>query len=240
MHPYQVIAEKYREQIRDGELTPGQRLPPITELTEEHGVARATIRNALTWLQAEGYVTTTQRGTFVAEVPTAGPSGRDRLMRVYRTGSILAKGETKLVTSAGLAAPPLYVSELFDLDPGKKVVRREYVTGQGSFRTGLHVDWYPPHLADEVPDLLRTEPRRGDDLMVQLAETLGRRVKFGRDAFHGREASEREARLLSIPVGSAVGAGAHEWLDDDGLIVYGEWVLPRRFTIGFEYTLETE
>ncbi|MFE4825644.1 GntR family transcriptional regulator [Streptomyces sp. NPDC056672] len=246
MHPYERIAEHYRQKIRDGELSPGQRIPPITELTEEHGVSRATVRNALQWLQAEGYVTTTQRGTFVAEIPTAGPSARDRLLRAYRTGSILAKGERKIVSSASLTVPPLYVSELFDIDPGQRVVRREYVTGTGSTKTGLHVDWYPAHFAEAVPDLLndtegqnaKEHPGRGNDLMAQIATALGRRVKFGRDAFHGRGATERESRMLGVPIGSPVGAGAHQWSDDAGLIVYGEWVLPPRFTIGFEYTLE--
>jgi GntR family transcriptional regulator len=246
MHPYERIAESYRQTIRDGELPAGSRLPSVKELAEQHGVSSTTVRHALSWLQVEGYIVTTQRGSFVAESPNAGPSPRDRLLRTYRTGSFLAAGETKRVLSAALCVPPLYVSELFDLDPGEQLVRREYVTGQGRSRTMLAVDWYPAHFAEAVPDLLGTQPGgrtpthpgRGNDLLTQIEQKLGRRVTSGRDAMHGRDADEREAAHLAVKAGSPILAGAHEWSDEQGLVVYGEWCLPYRFVIGYEYAVE--
>lgn len=245
MHPYERIAEHYRRRIRDGELEAGQRLPTVRDVAAEHGVSSATARHALSWLRVEGYLVITQRGTWVAEAPHAGPSARDRLLRTYRTGSFLAEGETKRVTAAGLVTPPLYVAELFDIDPVQRLVRREYVTGKGPNRIMLAVDWYPEAFAEAVPDLLGTQPGAatpdhpgfGNDLMVQIERVLGRRATSGRDAMHARTASEREAGLLALPFGGTILAGAHEWSDDMGLIMYGEWCLPPGYVIGYGYEL---
>lgn len=246
MHPYERIAETYRRRIRDGELRAGERLPTVKALAEEHQVSSATVRHAMSWLQVEGYVVITQRGTWVAESPNAGPSAHDRLVRSYRTGSYLAVGETKRVTSAKLVQPPLYVASLFDIDPGQRVIRREYVTGQGARRTMLAVDWYPEEFAESVPDLLGTEPGaatptspgRGNDLMTQIEHFAGRRVTSGRDSMHARNADEREAGLLGLPLEATILAGAHEWSDNRGLITYGEWCLPTGLVIGYQYSIE--
>lgn len=248
MHPYERIAEHYRRMIRDGDLRPGHRLPTVKELAEEHGVSSTTVRHALSWLRVEGYIATTQRGSFVTDAPKIGPSPRDRILRTYRTGSVLAEHETKRVTAVELTVPPVYVAGLFDIEPGEQVVRREYVTGTGSQITGLHVDWYPAHFALHVPDLLETapgcrtttHPGTGNDLLVQIEHAMGRMVAGGRDSMHGRDADQREARLLGVAVGSPILAGAHEWSDSQGLIVYGEWCLPYRLVIGYEYSLEED
>ena len=39
---HEIIARQMRDQILRGELTPGQRLPPEDELTEQFGIARTT------------------------------------------------------------------------------------------------------------------------------------------------------------------------------------------------------
>ncbi|MFK0290300.1 GntR family transcriptional regulator [Streptomyces sp. NPDC090442] len=234
MHPYERIAEHYRQQIRDGVLSPREKLPTVKELAEEHNVATATVRNAMGWLKTEGYISISHRGTFVAEHPPGGAAPRDRLARVLRTGSLFATGETARVTAAELVVPPLYVSELFDLDPGDQVIRREYVTGRGSQRLMLAVDWYPAQFA-AVPDILSTAPGKADQVLSQIEEHTGRRATSGRDAAHSRAADEREANLLGLPPHSMILAGAHEWSDNQGLITYGEWCLPPRFTIGYEY-----
>lgn len=237
--PSPRIAEHYRQAIRDGQLVPGARLPSVRELSEQHGVATATARAAMGWLRTEGWIVTTQRGSFVAQDVTNTAAPADRLARVRRTGSILGTGETKRVTGAALLVPPLYVAELLDQDPAEQVVRREYVIGAGQQRLALAVDWYPRQFADVVPDLLSTSPGpgRGDDLLAQIERATGRAVAYGRDAMHGRAADHREAAALGIATGAPILAGTHEWSDDTGIITYGEWCLPTRLTIGYEYRI---
>ena len=231
------IAEQIRQQIRDGDLTEGQRLPAVREWAAELGVAVGTLRQAQSWLEIEGYIRTSPRGTFVHDSPPAGSSSYDRLLRMRRTGSVLASDETKAVREAALVIPPLYVQEIFDLEPGDQLVRREYVVGKGSRRRALVVTWHPAHFAAAVPDLLSTAPRKADDTIQQISETLGRTVTHGHDGMESREANEREASALGLATGSPILAHVHEWSDDEGLIEYGEQVLPPRTVIGYEYRL---
>lgn len=245
MRPNERLAETIRRAIRDGDLIPGQRLPSVRDLADQHGVAAGTVRNALNWLRVEGYIVTTQRGSWVADTASSTASPRDVLARARRTGSTAAVGETKRVLSADLVVPPLYVAELYDQDPGEQVIRREYVTGTGQTVTALCVDWYPAHLAEPVPELLSTAPGQrtddhpgaGNNLLTLIAERTGRSVARGRDAMHGRAADQREATRLGVAVGTPVLAVVHEWSDADGLIVYGEQVMPPRLTIGYEYDM---
>ncbi len=48
------IAAAVRQQITSGELAPGQPVPSITVLVQEHGVARQTAAKALRMLETEG------------------------------------------------------------------------------------------------------------------------------------------------------------------------------------------
>jgi len=50
------IAAAVRQQITSGELAPGQPVPSITALVQEHGVARQTASKALHMLETEGLV----------------------------------------------------------------------------------------------------------------------------------------------------------------------------------------
>ena len=65
---YQQIAESILEQIQNGDLQPGARLPSEHALSEQHQVGRNTIRHALSDLSVKGYLETVQGvGTFVTE-----------------------------------------------------------------------------------------------------------------------------------------------------------------------------
>jgi len=51
---YEQVAQQIRDKILDHSLTSGQPLPPERELAEQFGVSRATVREALRHLQAQG------------------------------------------------------------------------------------------------------------------------------------------------------------------------------------------
>lgn len=231
------VAEHFRRLIRDGDLHPGDRLPSLRQIADDHHVAQVTARTALGWLRAEGSIVTTQRGSYVADRVRVSSSAQDRLMRASRTASVLAEGETTRVLAAELVVPPLYVAEAFDIEPGDQVARREYVTGKGTQRLMLAVDWYPAALAAAVPSLLSTAPGKAGRVLADITEATGRTVNSGRDAVKARPAVEREASRLGIVHGAPVLAGAHAWSDDQGLIVYGEWVLPEGIDLGWTYDL---
>lgn len=53
---YVRIAAQLRKEIEEGKLTPGDPVPSITTLVQEHGIARETAAHALHVLENEGYV----------------------------------------------------------------------------------------------------------------------------------------------------------------------------------------
>lgn len=67
------VAEVLRHQIMSGDRAPGSRLPALRELTEELGVARMTVVQAMNTLEEEGLIEKhSGRGTFVraVEIPS--------------------------------------------------------------------------------------------------------------------------------------------------------------------------
>ena len=66
---YQDVAMRLRRAISDGTYPPGSRLPSENELAAQHGVARSTIRHALSMLAEDGLVASHQgaRRTVLAE-----------------------------------------------------------------------------------------------------------------------------------------------------------------------------
>lgn len=66
--PYRQIADRLREQIADGSIPPGRRIPSLVQLEQEYGVARDTLRKAVQVLKDEGLVeTVTGMGVFVVD-----------------------------------------------------------------------------------------------------------------------------------------------------------------------------
>lgn len=65
---YEEIVEQLKEMISNGELKPGQRLPSERDMAESLGVSRASVREALTALEAIGILDIRPgEGTFVRE-----------------------------------------------------------------------------------------------------------------------------------------------------------------------------
>ena len=66
MPPYRQVAGELRARIESGDLGPGDRVPSITTLMQEYGIARNTARHALAVLAEEGLVEVTPGwGSFV-------------------------------------------------------------------------------------------------------------------------------------------------------------------------------
>ncbi len=54
------------ERISSGTYPPGSRMPSITDLTQEFGLARSTVQKALGEMKRRGLIVTSVMGTFVA------------------------------------------------------------------------------------------------------------------------------------------------------------------------------
>jgi GntR family transcriptional regulator len=228
---YVQIADHYRDAILSGELNPGDRLPSITEIADQWHVARATAANAIGRLQVERAVYTSPQGTFVSSDDhiTRTPGDRIRGSRPVR----VAAAEVITLNEAGIVRAPNYVAELVGIEAGSMIIRREEITSLRGKPRMLSVDWIPTGNVMAEAELLGPPTPEGP---IHVIETIsGRHVTHAQDHLESREADTREAAALKLPVGSPILAGVHIWSDDDGVLLYGEWVVPPRQVITYAY-----
>nr|WP_275588435.1 FadR/GntR family transcriptional regulator [Microlunatus panaciterrae] len=99
-----MVAE-LTQQIQEGELAPGARLPTEAELAEGRGVSRTVVREALSRLQAAGLVETYRgRGSFVLARPSSTSFDPGSQRSVEEMVELLAFRIGIEVEAAGLAA----------------------------------------------------------------------------------------------------------------------------------------
>jgi GntR family transcriptional repressor for pyruvate dehydrogenase complex len=75
---FEETVERLGTAIRLGLLAPGARLPPERDLADQLGIARSTLRQALTTLTQSGHLTSVRGrtgGTFVADAPPMAEGG---------------------------------------------------------------------------------------------------------------------------------------------------------------------
>jgi GntR family transcriptional regulator len=135
--PFRQIADDLRQQILDGRLAPGQKLPSERELVERHGAAQATVRQALAVLRVEGLVTPHQgKGVFVRRLP--------KRVELDATSEIIAAGDERggvpRLLEASYTIPSEQVAALLQLtDATEEAWTRRFLIST--------VDGQPLHLA---------------------------------------------------------------------------------------------
>lgn len=228
---YVQIQDHYRSAILDGTIADGEQLPAIVAIAEEWGVATATVQKAITALQVERYIHSAPgRGNFAMR-GKGEQSAHDRIDAVHR-GHAERSGERIEITEAGIVDVPVYVAELLGIDPnGARVARRESITYRGSQPQRLTVQWWDAALVPELSVADIADP------LLRIEEEASRNPSNGRDWFEGREADVREARALGIKPGDTVMASTYVWRDKEGVLEYGEVVLPRKRVVSFPYTI---
>ncbi|RZQ60849.1 GntR family transcriptional regulator [Amycolatopsis suaedae] len=66
--PFELVAAEIRKAMREGELKPGDKLPPHRKLASQYGITTATVQRALRVLQEEGRLKSRPTiGVFVTE-----------------------------------------------------------------------------------------------------------------------------------------------------------------------------
>jgi DNA-binding transcriptional regulator YhcF (GntR family) len=98
---YEQIADELRQAIASGQYQPGDRLPSITALTEQHQVAPMTVRKALRLLQDQHLAVASQgRGVYVLPPQPAPEPAPDLLTAVqdslHATRDLLAQLNQRL------------------------------------------------------------------------------------------------------------------------------------------------
>lgn len=104
----EMVAEQILGQIKSGDLSPGDRLPPQRELSTLLGVGRSSVREAINALAVMGYLDVAQgRGTYVAADHPEATAPLAQFDAALKAGSILDLMDVRELLegrSAGLAA----------------------------------------------------------------------------------------------------------------------------------------
>src|SRR5262245_43752038 len=85
---YLQVAESLREAIIAGALAPGDALPTERDLSESFGVSRASVREALRALQAQGLVSSTGSPSRTVVAEGAGEHARDAMVTLLRLNGV--------------------------------------------------------------------------------------------------------------------------------------------------------
>ena len=128
-----------RSAIESGQLQPGEALRSQADLAEQHGVALATLHQALGALEQDGYIIRRHGvGTFVADVP---PAVTDPLRALARF-SLQTYPSSKHAVDAALAlvAEQIGVRSAFlsRFDQDQLAIVADYDRGGCGIRAGSH------------------------------------------------------------------------------------------------------
>ncbi len=230
---YQRIADDIAARIRSGELRPSDRLQPEQDLAEQYGVARMTMRQAISRLVDSALVVRQQGvGTFVAKEPAARRTlnrltGFSEDMQASRQGF-----KTEMLVQAAEDPSP-DIARGLELDRGARVVvvkRRRLIEGKPA---SLHYSYLPFGL---YPSLAR-EPLVGGSLYRTLEQKLNTKLRRADQRLSAVAVGREEARLLDVRAGTPALRAERLTSDDRNIRVEfaRSWTLP-----GFELTVHLE
>ena len=95
---YAQICDGFRDQIRKGVLSEGDRLPSVRELATSLTINPNTIQRAYRELESQGWVASVPgKGCFVSGVPAGQENQHEKLLRQFDaiTETLLEMGSTK-------------------------------------------------------------------------------------------------------------------------------------------------
>lgn len=190
---YYQLAERLREQIESGALAPGTQLPSERELSEELGISRMTVRQAITYLAQKGtLVIKPGIGTFAAEPKLT----YDALHLLGFTEEMAAQGRhvSSRVLHQEIGIPPSGVAAKLGLSPTGKTVKIARMRLEDNIPLLLETIHIPAALCPrlEKQDLAR------HSLYAILENKYGIVLKRARQTFEATTANEYESQLFGI------------------------------------------
>lgn len=193
------LRDALRARILDGRLAPGAKLPSEAELTDEHGVSRITVRQALGALQAEGLIVKVHgKGAFVSH-----PKASQSLNRLEGLNEALAL-EQHAVSSKRLAwreikAPPAVARQL-QLAPGESVYHLQTLRYLDREPLSVNNSYLPRFLGEK---LTRVDFSRRD-LIDVFEHEGGLKIGEAQIEIGAGLARPQDAKLLGLDRGAPV------------------------------------
>ncbi|WP_314171490.1 GntR family transcriptional regulator [Streptomyces winkii] len=201
MARYQRVADSIREQITEGKLGAGDRLPTEPALVEEYGVSRLTVRHALDVLQAEGLIETFHgRGSFVRRPP-------QRISYVSACSDGCPQPEAHHVEIETYVRPGSVFAEeplaaLMQVEPGTELAQYLYFSRRDKHPCSLASIYVPIDLAE----LLKPPPAKlpwGAEISLGL-EAASVSLTHVTERIRTRPPTQDEAERLNLPPAATV------------------------------------
>ncbi|MFJ4714533.1 GntR family transcriptional regulator [Streptomyces sp. NPDC088785] len=149
---YQRIASALADDIQEGRVGPGHRLPSERLLTQRFGAARTTVRAALELLRQQGLVVTGKRGTYVNGVRPAADPGAPAAP--LPSPFLEPVGREPLSGDLFLATVPPALAEHLRLPPGRPTLHYRHHTHDPVTRGRRRaVTYFTQEAVLEVPQL---------------------------------------------------------------------------------------
>lgn len=208
-HPkYRQLRNALADLIR--ELPAGSGMPTERELCQRFGVSRGTVRQALDRLEAEQLIYRYQgKGTFVAN-----PKIDQVLELSSHTATIRARGMEPSSTLVGMARRPADagVAEMIGVSEGDQVLQVERIRLANGEPLALELLCLDTRRFGDIDAVLGAS----GSLYQLLRSRYGVELAWGEETIEARVATEREADLLGIPLGSPVLLLCRQSFDPDG------------------------
>jgi GntR family transcriptional regulator len=210
---YRQIAEDMRRKIDSGELppNPGSSLPTETELQQQYGASRNTVRDAIKWLTNLGLVETRPgQGTFVVEKPT--PYVTTLTGNPEATASDYGGGDVYIAEVAASGRQPTssdpkveiqratrVVARALRLDKDAQVVSRHQQRFIDGTPWSLQTTFYPMSLVEQGATKLLLPTDMPEGALGYLARECGITQVGYRDTISVRPPEENEAWFFRLP-----------------------------------------
>lgn len=195
---HEEITHELRQAIRAGEYPPGSTIPALPELMRQYGVARNTVRDAVSALTQEGLVTPLQGvGTVVRDTTPIVLT-----LRSEET-SPTWHGYDQLVRADWGTFDP-EVSRLFESDDYLYRVRHQW---QDEQMVQIHEQWIPREVVEAIRavEITLDDLQNPPDIDLYTAMTkCDRRPDMLSERVVARMPEPEEARIMAIPPGVPV------------------------------------
>jgi GntR family transcriptional regulator len=239
VHPAEKFVPNYfrlenqlRESIRNGDLKPGNPIPPESHLCQQYSVSRTTVRQALSRLVYDGLIVRHRgRGSFVAE-----PRLEHSKPFLSFEEEMLARGATTGITLLDMRTEPVKgrAAEKLGLPEGTAVMvleRLRFVNGQV---VGYEIRYLPVQIGKALtPDEIHNQP-----LVPALRRILGKpRTRLSLNVT-ASTARRKEAGVLETNVGAPVLVREHTWhYEPEGPMQYGKSIFRGdRYQMSVDFT----
>jgi len=200
------VAAVLRHQILSGELLSGARLPALSELTTQLGVARMTVVQAMNTLEEEGLIERhSGRGTFVKAVDIPDRQILHMKAEMSQLNSLVSQLEVSVVDGDSL------IDKTEDARPFR-CMKRIHTRDGNPF---CHVD-----IRLDEALYIRAPERFSKEIVVSVLRDIGVAVASARQKVTISYADFHLAQALGINVNSAVFRVFREFFDVEGQLIY--------------------